>query len=44
MFVEFINLDEKFKNEFYTVIRTMQKILLGHNDQYLFDIGKSNID
>ncbi len=44
MFVEFRNLDERFKNEFYTVIRTIQKILLGPNEQKLFYIGASNID
>jgi hypothetical protein len=44
MLVEFRNLDERFKNEFYTVIRTMQKFLLGLNYQNRFHIGPSNLD
>jgi hypothetical protein len=44
MFVEFRNTDERFKNEFYTVIRTMQKILLGPNEQKRFYIVANNID
>jgi hypothetical protein len=31
MVIYFKNTDEMFKNEFYTVIRTMQKVLLGPN-------------
>jgi hypothetical protein len=44
MFVEFRNLNDKFKNEFYSVIRTIQKVLLGPNYQNRFYIGPSIID
>ncbi len=29
---------ERFKNEFYTVIRTMQSMLLGNLDQHIFKL------
>jgi hypothetical protein len=37
-------MDERFKNEFYTVIRTIQKVLLGPNQKNHFYIGPTNID
>jgi hypothetical protein len=33
-------MEERFKNEFYTVIRTMQKLLVGYKSD-LFSIGKN---
>jgi hypothetical protein len=39
--VEFKDMEERFKNEFYTVIRTMQNLLAGYKSD-LFQIGKDN--
>ncbi len=35
-------MEQRFKNEFYTVIRTMQNLLAGYKNEQ-FDIGNSNL-
>jgi hypothetical protein len=41
--IEFNSMDERFKNEFYTVIRTIQYSLIGKKDEKILLLG-NNID
>jgi hypothetical protein len=43
-FIQFEDHEERFKNEFYTIIRTMQIILVSPDNSGIFFIGVPKLD